>query len=822
MLTHCFEVDGKKKRKAQNERYDGLGFISANNSSRLLLDYKTDDKDSYQKILNYCFGKEGLNFQLIKVEMGADIDSSSGAEPAVKRSREEKANTRRGMGYRLIADALKINSHIKADMLYWGIPGWVNNAENKYEAMYQWYKETLDSAYDTYGIKFSYITACQNECDIDPEWVKYFAKRIKQEEVVRYDYSQIEIVVGEGISCWTIADMMMEDEELRDAVDIVSAHYTSFVSENARILKEKYGKKLWFSEGSSPMNSERLTCKYDGKCAGIGEMNGTLDIATRITQAIAEGMTMYEFQPAVSAYYDGVTYYPKQLITANEPWSGGYSLDAGYYMTLHFSRFLETGDYFIEDACYGDGKCGGDGHAMVDSKFNYVTSLSSDSKELTIIIVNQSEEEIDYQVGLRNLKLSSDVFHIWESTSHDSMFQRKESIRIQKPLDDMNDRATLCIHVKPYSMFTVSSKNIEDAAYMQKEIRTAGTMLALPYEDNFAYAACASGFLDERGGAPKYMTDQTGAFEVEKTLSGNALVQQITYDCKPVEWAGRNEPTTNFGDDRWADILLSAEVEFASATSNRKTAIPQPDHDNYVGVGVRYNLADAYESGYQFRIYDSGSWELKKDKTVVTSGKYPVKGEHTIAVGAIKNHICGYIDGRKVAGYDDEGAVILSGRAALYSDFEKNIFKKISVRACESGYVHEKDCVHSKVSEYVKRVDDLDSSIRYSQGNNRDDGQGWYHNTLCSFKNYNRTISVGHVGDSFSFEFEGSGFGLIGMSKDARVSITADGKVTEQGVHASSERHAMGYIDGLKEGKHFCEVKIIRGEIFLDAIEFWK
>ena len=155
-------------------------------------------------------------------------------------------------------------------------------------------------------------------------------------------------------------------------------------------------------------------------------------------------------------------------------------------------------------------------------------------------------------------------------------------------------------------------------------------------------------------------------------------------------------------------------------------------------------------------------------------------------------------------------------------DFEKNIFKKISVRACESGYVHEKDCVHSKVSEYVKRVDDLDSSIRYSQGNNRDDGQGWYHNTLCSFKNYNRTISVGHVGDSFSFEFEGSGFGLIGMSKDARVSITADGKVTEQGVHASSERHAMGYIDGLKEGKHFCEVKIIRGEIFLDAIEFWK
>lgn len=28
---------------------------------------------------------------------------------------------------------------------------------------------------------------------------------------------------------------------------------------------------------------------------------------------------------------------------------------------------------FIENACYGDGKAGGDGHAIVDSTFNYIT-----------------------------------------------------------------------------------------------------------------------------------------------------------------------------------------------------------------------------------------------------------------------------------------------------------------------------------------------------------------------------------------------------------------------------------------------------------------
>lgn len=116
-----------------------MGYISANNSSRLLLDYKDENPEAYWEILNYIFGSDGLNVGLFKLEMGADVDSSSGTEPAVKRSVEEAADVTRGAGYQLAADAVKVNPDLQIDMLYWGMPSWVDEPENitdKYAARY--------------------------------------------------------------------------------------------------------------------------------------------------------------------------------------------------------------------------------------------------------------------------------------------------------------------------------------------------------------------------------------------------------------------------------------------------------------------------------------------------------------------------------------------------------------------------------------------------------------------------------------------------------------------------------------------------------------
>ena len=53
---------------AENTRYRGFGLISANNSSRLLLDYKYEQPERYDEILNYLFGKDG------GAQMAANLD----------------------------------------------------------------------------------------------------------------------------------------------------------------------------------------------------------------------------------------------------------------------------------------------------------------------------------------------------------------------------------------------------------------------------------------------------------------------------------------------------------------------------------------------------------------------------------------------------------------------------------------------------------------------------------------------------------------------------------------------------------------------------
>ncbi len=52
--------------------------------------------------------------------------------------------------------------------------------EAGFEARYKWYKAAIDGAYDTYGMKFTHISADANEADvIDTDWIIYFADRLK-------------------------------------------------------------------------------------------------------------------------------------------------------------------------------------------------------------------------------------------------------------------------------------------------------------------------------------------------------------------------------------------------------------------------------------------------------------------------------------------------------------------------------------------------------------------------------------------------------------------------------------------------------------------
>ncbi len=803
------DVNGSNISTLDSYTYDGLGMVSANNSSRLLLDYKTENPEAYWEILNYIFGADGMHLSLIKIEMGADVDSSSGTEPAVKRAIDEVADVTRGAGYQLAADAKTINPDLNIDLLYWGEPSWVAYAEDKYAARYLWYKETIDAMYDTYGLEVNYVTVTQNEKALDYDWIKYFANTLDAESDGRYDYSAIQIVAGEAVGGFGIAQKMLADDELMDLVDVVTAHYTSWTTQSAENVQNDYDKKVWFSEGSSPMNVASETYAYDGTGSGLSGLNGTLDIATRITQAMAEGMTMYEFQPVVSSYYSGVTYYPKQLITANEPWSGAYTLDAGFYMTLHFSQFIKSGWKYVDGACFGDGVEGGDGHAIVDSLFNYMTCVDPETGDYSTVLVNNSSETIAYEFHVTSLEQADAPVYVWETRGpeegstdyYENFFQKLGAVLpdFQGPNGNV-----YTVVIQPYSMMTVSTLSKEVVDYTDRT--EENKLLELPYTDNFAYETYDTDYLSMRGMTPRYTTDQEGAFEVEVVDGESVLLQKISYDNKPKGWAVGSDPITNLGDDRWANYQVTVDAHFTDSKA-------ESDKVNYLGVGVRYILADYNQSGYWMKLYEDGTCELLKNNTVLNTTKvsgFDASIWHTLGVKVNQNQMECSLDGETVLSYIEDGGLIVSGRISLYSDFQNNYFDNIQVLPLESS------------SNYtITRMNDLNAGITYSEGSNLEDQNGWYFNTMCSFKNFGRTLSTGSTGDTVSFDFTGTGFAVIGNNEDAVIEVTVDDVVVENTYTClvAGNREANYYTYDLEAGSHRVTIQVVSGSFTVDAIE---
>ncbi len=792
-------IDGTTAQLKENMRYRGAGMVSGNNSSRLLLDYKTEHPEAYEQILEYMFGKEGIGITHLKVEMGADINSSSGTEPSVMRTEDEKADVTRGAAYQLAADAKKINPDLTLDMLWWSEPKWVSDAADVYAARYKWYKNTLDAAYETYGLQFDYVSAVQNERGADLEWVKYLSSHLKNEKDTPYDYSKIKIVGGEEVCTWGFADRMYEDSELMDAVDVVGSHYTSESTENAQKLAYDENKELWFSEASSPMAYAQGTYRYDG--SGLAGINGTLDIANRIIGMYPNGkMTLYEYQPVVSAYYDGACYCQKQLISACDPWSGYYMLDSGFYMSLHFSQFIQKGWAFVDSGCYSDGQKGGDGHAIVDAVYSYMTATDTETGDYSTVITNTTAQPIEYTFKVSGLDKASSNVSVWETRGPDSTDGSYDENYFKKT-EDISPTAngseySYTVTVKPNSIVTVSTVSPERTEYKNAD-ESERTVLKLPYSDDFEYAGYAEDYLSSRGNAPRYTTDEGGAFEVEKTDKGNVLVQQITADIKANEWGYTPDPVTTFGDDRWYNYSVSVDAAFEQ--SQDKAA-------NYAGVGLRYTLGCNSYSGYWIKLYENGSWELKANDGTLASGdieNFDGTISHKLKLEAVNNVIRGYVDGNMVAEYTvGEGESLISaGRASLFSSYNKNSFDNFSAEPIEGS------------DTYITRYDETDPCFTF-EGN-------WEHNLMSSFKNYKRTSSKGSEGDSFTVSFEGTGFALTGESRENCIlALSVDGGEEQLiTVSRTGQREISCRSEGLSEGAHTAKVTIKSGKYTVDGMQ---
>lgn len=794
---YAVTIDGNTINTDEGTVYRGLGVVTGNNSSRLLMDYKTENPDAYWEIMNLLFKPDyGAGLTHVKIEFGTDVNSSSGTEPSIMRSADEEADVTRGAGFMFAADALSINPDITVDLLRWGEPKWVTDAFDEstdagHAARYKWYKAALDKAYDTYGIKFTHISADANEASkVDTEWIIYFANALENETDERYDYGEIKIVASDEVGTWKISKAMMENEELRNAVDILGEHYNTWADKNAKTLNNEYGKEIWYTEGVASTNIARLAVNSNG--SGINGTNGALDVCNRIINGYYNGrMTMYEYQPAVAAYYSGAKYFPKSLINAQNPWSGYYEADCGIWTSAHFTMFMKNGWRYIDSACYGDGK---EAHAISETTNNYMTVTDTETGDYSIVICNDSEEQRNYTFTLENMEKADAPIYVWETRgpdegqAYDANYFK--NIGVYKP-----DENKFSVEVKPYSIVTITTldktadTSVDKCGY--KDIP-----LDINYNDDFEYS---DEFLSARGYAPLYTTDYGGAFEVDTVDGNKVLMQKINMDNKPTDWRFRGTPypITSLGDDRWSNY--NAEIDFKLVDDSNK---------NYVSFGVRYLLAEldtnSAENGYSLKISPDGKWSLRKNTKSVADGvieNFDSTVWHTVKITANGQNITAYLDGNKITSYLDESGYAHSGRIMIGSSLYNNLFDNLKVTPIDD------------VQHTITRVDDHDAYVTYTGD--------WYRTVPDGYVHFNRTISRAESeGAEMSFSFTGNHFALIGQTDVATIEVYIDGKLFETVETAKTQARQCSYSADIENDKHDVKIKVVNGKFTVDAIEY--
>jgi hypothetical protein len=71
-------------------------------------------------------------------------------------------------------------------------------------------------------------------------------------------------------------------------------------------------------------------------------------------------------------------------------------------MCLHFSKFIQKGWYYLDDACHNDGI--NKNHCVFITKYSFITAISDDEKDFSTVITNQTNEDLEYDFEIENLR----------------------------------------------------------------------------------------------------------------------------------------------------------------------------------------------------------------------------------------------------------------------------------------------------------------------------------------------------------------------------------------------------------------------------------
>ena len=620
--------------------FEGLGVVSAGASTRNLVDYPDQQRS---EVLDYMFKpKFGASLQHLKVEIGGGENSTCGSEPTHALTREELANPKpRGYEFRLMAEARKRNPKILLDCLPWSYPGWIPNPWSQEAA--DWFVAFLDVAKNQYGLKMDWVAAAWNEKGADLNWI---VKNLRP-TMDAHGYADVKLQAPDNNGSWGIFDELARNPEADKVIKAVGYHYPNEfgpqVEAEGKHAAEKViasGKPLWSSEEFC----------YSGK---------TWEMAMLLAQVynknyIRSRITKTEVWPMLSGMYPGLAFHGTGLMLADTPWSGYYEVYPAVWTTAHTAQFTEPGWRYMDKACAKI--------ATNTWKGNYVALRDPKKGDWSLIVC--ADKPVTFQVQVAG-KLACKKVYVWKSNAT-NQFVAAEIIR--------PTNGSFSVSLDGDSVYTLTTTTGQKKG--AHPAPPPATAFPLPYKDDFeSYAA---------GMIPKYTSDQKGSFETAGREDGQGMCLKQIVPKEGIPWggAGGDLPHTVFGDHRWTDYTIQADVLVTAGKA---------------GVGGRYWCGE--QRGAGLALQQDGTWSLEAlvETVEVVDGKENRLKVPPLATGKVAGFIpaawhrlilmlkgeelTASIDGNEVGRvrYEKIYPAHKSGRAYLMSSYDPNCFDNVSV-----------------------------------------------------------------------------------------------------------------------------------------------
>ena len=586
--------------------FDGVGAISGGGgNSRLLIDYPEPYRS---QILDYLFKPNyGASMQILKVEIGADMDSTDGAESSHMHTRTDE-NYRRGYEWWLMEEAKARNPQIKLVALAWGAPHWVGNGNYWSRDMIDYMIKWIKHAESDHHVKIDYVGG-RNEHGYDGQFYKDLRAALRANGL-----GAIKVIASddwEKVKLWNIASEMKKDPAVNDAIDVVGVHgpgWGGYPTADALAL----GKPLWDSE------------------AHFDETPAANEIARNINRNYAAGrVTASIYWPIVSAMYDNLPYDNIGFIKCNQPWSGHYVVTPSLWVMAHTAQFTQPGWSYIDSASgFIDGdKTGGHG--------SYVALKSPDNSNFSFV-VETVEAKAAETVSLKLAGFAQDALHAWTT----DVTSANSSDWFVEQADMHRAGGEFTLRLEPGHMYSVTTTTGQAKG---NAVSPASAALGLPFADDFnSYAA---------GRLPKYFSDMVGGFETAPCGGGRAgmCLRQVVPE-EPTSWKRTaKRPFTMVGDLDWKDYGVSTDV-----------LLEQPGSVDLIGRLSGMSGWDVPNS-YVLRVADSGQWflvkstikekpqeDVKEEESVLAQGQVSALGTnrwHHLGLFFIADSITAQIDG---------------------------------------------------------------------------------------------------------------------------------------------------------------------------------